>query len=322
MGPTTPTPTLPPTLPPKPNGRGIYASWPNKVLGLYVLLADDYHDDFDSNKQWSPKLYEYQQKGANVLFLTFINPETMKIPPAFQNLAATRGQDVAGAVPKDTVVIFAIGGIAYSTKINPWSWLTSKEKAEEMAAQVAKWPEMYGCDGIDLDIEDGAGNAHGAGANMVHFIRKLRELSPKIIISQPTYGYPSIGAEIEAINSSWDADSNSNNLEDSIGIMVYEGTQSLNYVKNYVNGADQWSGFPIKCRAPSTTILLGAKGQAGSSTLDTLAKNAISKDYRGIMVWYVSVPDGLVYEKSWDGSSTAFQQSFIDTMELFKPYNS
>ena len=104
-GPTTPQPTLPPT----PSGRGIFASWPNKVLGLYLLLADDYHEDFDSNAQWSPKLYDYQQKGANVLFLTFINPGTMAIPPAFQNLAATRGKDVEGAVPKDTVIIFAIG---------------------------------------------------------------------------------------------------------------------------------------------------------------------------------------------------------------------
>ena len=61
-----------------------------------------------------------------------------------------------------------------------------------MAEQVASWPEKYGCDGIDLDIEDGAGNAKGAGTNMVHFIRKLRELSPNMIISQPTYGYPSV----------------------------------------------------------------------------------------------------------------------------------
>jgi hypothetical protein len=26
-----------------------------------------------------------------------------------------------------------------------------------MAAEVAKWPSLYGCDGIDLDIENGAG---------------------------------------------------------------------------------------------------------------------------------------------------------------------
>ena len=102
---TSPQPTLPPT----PSGRGIFAAWPNKVLGLYLLLADDYHEGFDSNAVWSPKLYDYQQKGANVLFLTFINPGTMAIPPAFQNLAATRGTQTEGAVPKDTVIIFAIG---------------------------------------------------------------------------------------------------------------------------------------------------------------------------------------------------------------------
>ena len=70
--------------------------------------------------------------------------------------------------------------------------------------------------------------------------------------------------------------------------MVYEGTQSLNYVKNFVNGvlteehaiflkcwmtlkllwfyfllflqADQWQGFPITCRAPTNTIIVGMDG--------------------------------------------------------------
>jgi hypothetical protein len=27
-----------------------------------------------------------------------------------------------------------------------------------MAEKVAEWPEKYNCDGIDLDLEDGAGN--------------------------------------------------------------------------------------------------------------------------------------------------------------------
>ncbi len=35
-------------------------------------------------------------------------------------------------------------------------------------------------------------------------------------------------------------------LVDSIGLMVYEGTQALNYVKNYASGTSQWDGFPIK----------------------------------------------------------------------------
>ena len=68
-----------------------------------------------------------------------------------------------------------------------------------------------------------------------------------------------VQAEIDVINASWDSDGSSSNLADSLGLMVYEGTQALNYVKNYAAGADQWQGFPVQCRAPSNTILLGAK---------------------------------------------------------------
>ena len=35
--------------------------------------------------------------------------------------------------------------------------LTSSSAAEAMAVEVAKWPSLFGCDGIDLDIENGAG---------------------------------------------------------------------------------------------------------------------------------------------------------------------
>merc|ERR1719260_383717 len=105
---------------------------------------------------------------------------------------------------------------------------------------------------------------------MVHFIRKLKELNPSIIVSQPTYGYPQVQAEIDVINASWDSNGKSSNLADSIGLMVYEGTQALNYVKNYANGADQWEGFPIKVNAPKGTILLGAKGSSSSSTIKKL----------------------------------------------------
>ena len=35
---------------------------------------------------WEPKLYPYQQQGANVLFFTFINPETMAVPESFKKL--------------------------------------------------------------------------------------------------------------------------------------------------------------------------------------------------------------------------------------------
>ena len=93
--------------------RGIFAKWPKKVMGLYVLLADDDHEGFRSedcaSDDCQPRLYPYQQKGANVLFFTFIHPTTMAIPPSFAKLAKTRGTDAEGAVPKDTVILFAIG---------------------------------------------------------------------------------------------------------------------------------------------------------------------------------------------------------------------
>merc|ERR1719204_2312760 len=251
-------------------------AWPSKILGLYILLADDDEDGYDSTAEWEPELFEWQQKGSNVLFFTFIHPGTMEVPPSFQKLAASRGTDQPGAVPSDTVIMFAIGGYAYSLKPNPWDWLTSKEKAEAMAEKVAKWPEQYGCDGIDLDLEEGAGAKRDAGPNMIHFIRKLKQLNPSMIVSQPTYGYPQVQAEIDVINDSWDESGNKLGVADSIGLMVYEGTQTLQYVKNYAKGADQWGGygFPITCRAPTNTILLGAKGATSAGAIATLAEAA------------------------------------------------
>merc|ERR1712080_306804 len=177
--------------------------FPKKSLGMYILLADDTEDDFHTdNDQWEPLLHPYQQEGANVLFFTFINPETMAVPAAFKKLAASRGTNADGAVPADTLIIFAIGGYAYSLHPNPWEWLTSQSKAEAMAEQVAKWKDDYGIDGIDLDIEEGAGSQGPAGPNMVHFIRKLKSIHPDWIVSQPTYGYPQIMVGAKGTSSS------------------------------------------------------------------------------------------------------------------------
>ena len=141
--------------------------WPKQALGMYILLADNTEEGFDDEAEWDPKLFEYQQTGANVLFFTFVDPKTMKIPTAFEKLAATRGSSEPGSVPQDTKIIFAIGGYEYSLRPNPWDWLTSKDKAEEMAEVVATWPDLYNCDGIDIDIESGAGDHKEAGPNMI-----------------------------------------------------------------------------------------------------------------------------------------------------------
>lgn len=308
-----------PELPANTNSeRGVFVPWPKKVLGLYVLLADDDHEGYESEAVWEPRLYEWQQKAANVLFFTFIHPITMDIPPAFEALAKTRGQDIPGAIPKDTVVLFALGGYAYSSKIKPWPWLESKEAAEAMAERVAEWPEKYNIDGIDLDLEDGAGDTPKAGPNMIHFVRRLRQLQPKMIIGQPTYGYPQVKAEIAVINASWKNGQNTG-LADSVGLMVYQGTQALNYVKNYAQASKQWEGFPIQTDVPKNCILLGAKGATSASTIRTLASETMKNDYLGIMVWYASVKNGLQYAVNWDASDApATIEAYIEVGQKFK----
>ena len=92
-----------------------------------------------------------------------------------------------------------------------------------------------------------------AGPNMVHFVRRIKEIHPDLMVSQPTYGYPQVTgceekifagnrnenilaayknichvqvqAEIDVINASWNPGGTSNGLADTIGLMVYEGDQ-------------------------------------------------------------------------------------------------
>jgi len=315
---TTAAPSVTPTQ--STGGSGFkFRKLPEKVLGLYVLLADDDWKGFESNETgWTPKLYEWQQKAANVLFFTFVHPGNMDIPWKFRNLTATRGTGQPGAIPEETVIIYAIGGYAYSLDPNPWDWLTTKAKAEAMAERVAKWPEDYGCDGIDLDIEEGAGHHKEAGTNLVHFIKRLRELQPDMIISQPTYGFPQVHAENEVINHSWNASGHSQGLADSIGLMVYEGAQALQYVDNFAYGSTKWEGFPIKVNVPKNRIMLGAKGSASAADIKKLATESIKQDLMGIMVWYASLVNGLQYAISWDASIVqGSMDAFIAARQMF-----
>ena len=111
---------------------------PSKVMGVYIGVSADTVPGYETGSNWTPRLYPYQQAAANVLFLTFINPRTMEVPKAFANLAATRGTGADGAVPRNTVVLFSIGGLAYSESVNPWQWLQSRGAAEAMAEEVIR----------------------------------------------------------------------------------------------------------------------------------------------------------------------------------------
>ena len=108
-------------------------------------------------------------------------------------------------------------------------------------------------------LKAGAGERPEAGPNLGYFVKRLRELKPEAIIGQPTGGYPEIQAGIDVINMSWNPGASSNNLADSVGIMVYEGTQSLNYVEYFAHGS-QWQDFPIQVDVPYNAILCGVQG--------------------------------------------------------------
>merc|ERR1712232_116360 len=188
-------------------------------------------------------------------------------------------------------VIASIGGQAYSAKADAdmWPWLQSKDAAESMAIEVAKWPEQYGIDGIDIDIEDGIGSQKTTGPMVMAFVAKLRAVAPSMIITQPVYGYPGVNEENYVVNTAFAQ--NSTAKVDSIGIMTYSGTGSLNYVRNYADPKSQYQGFPITSAVPKPQILVGACGCAGGGTITALAQAVKRQNLGGIMVWYSSVND-------------------------------
>ena len=76
--------------------------FPEKVMGFYIILADDTWEGFEGNSTWEPEMYEYMAEAANVLFFSFINPETMIVPNAYKKLMATKGSGASGTIPADT----------------------------------------------------------------------------------------------------------------------------------------------------------------------------------------------------------------------------
>ena len=126
---------------------------------------------------------------------------------------------------------------------------------------------------------------------------------------------PQVQAEIDVVNGGWSVAGEFRDMVDSVGLMVYEGTQSLNYVDNYAHGTSQWEGFPITVDVTMGDIMLGCKGSSGSGDIMVLTGEAIAQDLRGVMVWYCSVAGGLKYEESWDCSgSQESMDAYIEAM--------
>lgn len=245
-------------------------------MGLYLLIADD-DWPYKSETEWVPQLPAYMGDGPNVLWLAFLHPAKMPaLPPAMIYIAQHRPDP-------NQLVIPSVGGEAYSDSAQ-WPWLASVEAAEAMAAEVVQWKTKYGIDGIDLDIE---GNQPGPTA--LAFAKKVKELDPDFIVTQPVFGSPQVNEENYMVNQCFAKGATS--AVDKIGIMVYQGTGALQYVDNYVHGSTKWEGFPIKVDVPSQYVMLGAGGQSGAGTIESLAKAARDQNLGGIMVWYASVID-------------------------------
>lgn len=171
-----------------------------------------------------------------------------------------------------------------------------------MAVKVARWRDDYGIDGIDLDLEEGAGGRKVSKelkkkiikwriyfAMWLEWVQQstfyfyLSYLLLGVTTKQSCYRLPDqtwfilsenwsqftktcwshnqhtdihrlalycehptiicllqVQAEIDVINASWNPGGTSNGLADSIGLMVYEKTQALIYLKNYAGASSQW----------------------------------------------------------------------------------
>jgi chitinase len=291
-------------------------------LGHYLLIADD-GTEYNSNRDWQPMLHPYQKSGSNLLYLFTINATQMpKLPPAFINLAKTRGTGKPGSVPKGTTIIAALGGETYSQKTEWWKFLTgSASDARAMGKKIAEW-KKYGIDGIDLDIEQGIGDVD-VGANIVEMIKGIKGKEPTFIITNPKDGYPSCKATNYLVNHAWDAQSKPLGILDRVSVMYYTCEESLNYVKNYASDPKPYQGFPITVPVPTNNIIVGIGGADNADCITGLAVEIKSRDLGGMMVWFSSVIDAatnataITYTNQYD-SAVAKASTWADALKILQ----
>lgn len=137
------------------------------------------------------------------------------------------------------------------------------------------------------------------------FAVTLKQLRPSFIITQPVFGYPQVYSESLMTVKSWDSSARSLNGADAVGIMVYTGSQSLQYVTNYNGGAcTQW--WCALCAAakvsqpcstvPNHGILAGLGGDATQTDVNAVCSAQFNgQRVGGYMVWYASADNGFQY---------------------------
>ena len=138
------------------------------------------------------------------------------------------------------------------------------------------------------------------GQNIVVFVQELRRLRPNFIITQAVYGYPQVYSESLLTVKGWNAQGQSSGLLDSIGLMVYNGADSLNWVGQYSGATctQYWCAVcndaqvATPCTAvPRGKILAGLDGAVQQHDLDSVCSGNVG----GYMVWYASADNGFQY---------------------------
>ena len=77
--------------------------------------------------------------------------------------------------------------------------------------------------------------------------------------------------------------------------------------------------YPITSRVPSNAVMVGANGISSASIIQQLVNGCISRNLRGIMIWYGSVTNGPMYGAGADTSKdVASQNAFASALAYFK----
>ncbi len=126
-----------------------------------------------------------------------------------------------------------------------------------------------------------------------------------MIITQAVFGYPQVYSQSLITVNSWKQDGTSTNLLDTIGIMVYQDTQSLNWLGQYT-GDSCSSGWCALCsdakvatpcsKVPKKSLVGGLGGDANQASINTLCNSGTG----GYMVWYASADNGFQYGSDAD----------------------
>jgi hypothetical protein len=142
---------------------------------------------------------------------------------------------------------------------------------------------------------------------LAEFVGKLKQLAPKMVVTQPVFGSP---ASVPAANRMIEAAYNTTMKKaalgsvSKVGIMVYSGTGSEEWTKYYTNGCSdycsKWQCTLAAC-VPMKDMVLGIDGSADAGSITSMGKDVATKQMGGIMVWYASLLDhatgkpGLLY---------------------------